>query len=105
MSEGPDDADAAEALRQHHRQGGTRHYQPEWDDEPEDDGGGNEGPSFESSMRSKYPVQQSPAAMPHWASTFHDRRTTQRMASGRRQAQMRNPSVPQDSNGPGLTAL
>jgi hypothetical protein len=88
-----DDQDAAEALREHHRQGGTRHYQPEWDDEPEDDGGGNEGPSFESSMRAKFPVQ------------FNDRRSLRRAASGRRQSQMRNPSVPQDSNGTGLTAL
>lgn len=47
---------------------------PSFSSWPQDDGGGNEGPSFESSMRAKFPVQPSPAAMPHWSSTFNDRR-------------------------------
>jgi hypothetical protein len=51
-------------------------YIPEEDEESEEsDGGDNEGPSFESSMRSKYPVQSSRPAMPHWSDTFNDRRS------------------------------
>lgn len=48
-------------------------YGEGWD-EDEEDGGGNEGPSFESSMRAKYPVQQNRELKPHWSSTFNDRR-------------------------------
>jgi hypothetical protein len=49
------------------------------EDSEEDDGGAEEGPSFESSMRAKYPVLEPKSAnMPHWTSTFNDRRKTGR---------------------------
>jgi hypothetical protein len=48
----------------------SRHVDVDDENEEEDDGGANEGPSFESSMRSKYPL-------------FHDRRDTSTGMAGR----------------------